>query len=699
MKIFGNPSIRVVLGTVIGVLGLLLIAQVVTGLFGAIERNNRARKVERLAGADQQLSAALLGFRIERGTFLATLADEAPATTNHVARIAANRQVSETGYKGVLERLERTSDPHLAGALSKLAAVHEELAPLRAKAEALIHEPKSERDAKAADDFRKVAQDYLDAILVLTAELENALKLTDPVVDHLLGVKQAAWAARNFGGLVATRIEAAAAAGKPWSPADMIAAAEDTGRAKQAWSRVMEAASRADAPAGLADAVARSKQSGAIAMVERQQGYIKALSSNQMININLDDLSNLNTEILNYSVEAGQAALVEMVARAEQQMSGARLSVAITCAMMLIALAIAAFGFILVHRRVSTPIRSLKEAMRRLADRDYAIELAGVERRDEVGEMSRAVAVFRESMIAGDRLAEQRTADQSRKENRQLAFNRLLEQFEKTVTESLHTLASASTELNATAQSMSSIAEQGSSKAASVANLSSDASANVQTVASATEQLSASISEISRQVAESSQIAGTAAAEAERTNSQVQALSDAAQRIGDVVELITGIAAQTNLLALNATIEAARAGEAGKGFAVVAAEVKSLASQTANATEEITGQVAAIQGATHSSVEAIQAIAGTIQRVNQIATAIAAAVEQQGAATREIARNVQQASQGTTEVSRHIAGVSEAAGETGAAAGEVLDSANLLARLSDDLKREVDGFVGKLRSA
>jgi methyl-accepting chemotaxis protein len=403
--------------------------------------------------------------------------------------------------------------------------------------------------------------------------------------------------------------------------------------------------------------------------------------------------------MLNYSVEAGQIALAEMVARAGQQMTSAKWSLALNGGMMLVALAVTMFGFILVRRRVSAPIRKLTQAMRSLAERDYAIELAGIERGDEIGEMSRAVSVFRENMITGDRLAEEQAAEQGRKERRQLAVDRLIEQFEKNVTESLHTLASASGELNATAQSMSSTAEQGSSKAASVASLSGDASSNVQTVASATEELSASITEISRQVAESSSIAGAAASEADRTNGEVQALADAAQRIGDVVALITGIAEQTNLLALNATIEAARAGEAGRGFAVVASEVKNLATQTAKATEEITGQVAAIQGATKSSVAAIQSIGTTIQRVNEIAAAIAAAVEEQGAATREIARNVQQASQGTNEVSRHISGVSQAAGQTGAAAGEVLDSAKMLARLSDDLKRDVDRFVGDLRAA
>ncbi|WP_027533484.1 methyl-accepting chemotaxis protein [Bradyrhizobium sp. WSM3983] len=699
MALFGNPSIRSVLGAIIGVLGLFLVGQLSTGLFGAIERNSAAQKVERFASTDQQLFATLLGFRLERGTFLSALVADAPANANADDRIATNRGLSEAAYKNVLERLAGVSDARLAAATSKFVAIHDALVPMRSKAETAIHQARAQRDAKVGDEFRKAAQDYLDTILALTGELENALKLTDPVVDHLLGVKQSAWNARNFGGSVAIRLEAAAAAGKPWSAADMVGAAEDTGRSKQAWSQVLDVAGRPDAPASLTDVIARSKQGDAAAMTERQQGFIKALSNNQTIDIKVEDLSKLNTAILNYSVEAGQAALAEMVSRAGQQMISAKWSLALNGGLMLVALAITLFGFILVNRRVSAPIRKLTQAMRSLAERDYAIELAGIERGDEIGEMSRAVSVFKENMITGDRLAEEQSTEQGRKERRQLAVDGLIEQFEKTVTESLHTLASASGELNATAQSMSSTAEQGSSKAASVASLSGDASSNVQTVAAATEELSASISEISRQVAESSSIAGAAASEADRTNAEVQALADAAQRIGDVVALITGIAEQTNLLALNATIEAARAGEAGRGFAVVASEVKNLATQTAKATEEITGQVAAIQGATKSSVTAIQSIGTTIQRVNEIAAAIAAAVEEQGAATREIARNVQQASQGTNEVSRHISGVSQAAGQTGAAAGEVLDSAKMLARLSDDLKRDVDRFVGDLRAA
>ncbi|MBL4689923.1 MAG: chemotaxis protein [Rhodospirillales bacterium] len=240
-------------------------------------------------------------------------------------------------------------------------------------------------------------------------------------------------------------------------------------------------------------------------------------------------------------------------------------------------------------------------------------------------------------------------------------------------------VASASTELQNTAQSLSATAEQ--------------ASANVQTVASAAEELSASIEEVGRQVRESSEIAQSAAHEAEQTNASVEELAEAADKIGQVVELISDIAAQTNLLALNATIEAARAGDAGKGFAVVANEVKSLASQTAKATGDISAQISAIQAATGNAVTAIKGIGETISKVNEIAGTIASAVEQQGAATQEIARNVQEASAGTQEVSTNIVEVQKAAGETGESSTQVLEAASELSKQSEALQAEIAAFM------
>jgi methyl-accepting chemotaxis protein len=260
-------------------------------------------------------------------------------------------------------------------------------------------------------------------------------------------------------------------------------------------------------------------------------------------------------------------------------------------------------------------------------------------------------------------------------------------------------VASAGTELQASADTLGEIAGRTGTRASAVAAASTQASANVQTVAAAAEELSASVGEITRQVNEGSRIAGEAMGRARETDATVQGLAEGAKRIGDVVRLINDIAGQTNLLALNATIEAARAGEAGKGFAVVASEVKNLANQTAKATEEIGAQIAAIQGDTQRAVAAIQGIAGVIESIDRITTAIAAAVEQQGAATAEIARNVQQAAAGTNEVSAAIADVNAAAAETNGAVTDLRGSAAELARNAETLKRELAQFLGSLRAA
>ncbi|CCQ73886.1 globin-coupled sensor protein [Magnetospira sp. QH-2] len=271
------------------------------------------------------------------------------------------------------------------------------------------------------------------------------------------------------------------------------------------------------------------------------------------------------------------------------------------------------------------------------------------------------------------------------------------DRFEQNVHGMVQVVASASTELQATAQAMESTAVRTSERATAVAAAAEEAATNVQTVAAAAEQLSGSIGEISQQVAQSTHIASNAVMEAERTNEQVSGLASAAQKIGEVVDLINDIASQTNLLALNATIEAARAGEAGKGFAVVASEVKNLASQTAKATDEIARQISEIQAATREAVGAIQGIGSTISEINDISASIAASVEQQGAATQEIARNVEQASAGTNEVTSHIVEVTAAADETGHSAGEVLAASRELSSQAESLTIEVRDFLDELR--
>ena len=353
----------------------------------------------------------------------------------------------------------------------------------------------------------------------------------------------------------------------------------------------------------------------------------------------------------------------------------------------------------LIARSVTVPLRRIIDVMAALTSGNLSVEVKGSERGDEVGEVAKAVLVFKDGLIETERLrTEQEEAKKRTERERRQMMNDLANRFEAGVGAVLNTVTGAATELQATAESMSATAEETTRQSAAVAAAADQTTHNVQTVASATEELSTSIREISGRVTESNRIVGEAVEQANDTNSKVQGLADAAKKIGEVVNLINDIAGQTNLLALNATIEAARAGEAGKGFAVVASEVKALANQTARATEEIATQVRSIQDATDSSAQAIQSITTTIHRVNEIATTIAAAVEQQGAATQEISRNVQQAATGTTEVASNIGNVSQAAQDTGAAATQVLSSAGELARNGTVLKDQVESFLREVRA-
>ncbi|MDY0884500.1 methyl-accepting chemotaxis protein [Dongia soli] len=369
-----------------------------------------------------------------------------------------------------------------------------------------------------------------------------------------------------------------------------------------------------------------------------------------------------------------------------------------TIAGVVIALILGVGSAMLIGRSVSRPIRSMTAVMHHLAEGNLDTEIPAQENRDEIGDMARTVVVFKDALVSQRAADQAAKADAEVKLQRAQALDHLIAGFEGKVGELVTALSSAATELEGSAQSMSSTAAQTNQQSTAVAAAAEQATANVQTVAAATEELTSSIQEIGRQVAQSSTMARRAVDEARETDRQIQGLASSAEAIGEVINLINDIAGQTNLLALNATIEAARAGEAGRGFAVVASEVKNLATQTARATDEIGSKITEIQSSTQQAVGAIQNIAKVIEELNQIAAAIAAAVEEQSAATAEIARNVQEASRGTTEVSGNILSVTEAAKETGLAAGQVLDAATVLGRQSQSLNGEVDQFITQVRA-
>jgi methyl-accepting chemotaxis protein len=350
-------------------------------------------------------------------------------------------------------------------------------------------------------------------------------------------------------------------------------------------------------------------------------------------------------------------------------------------------------------RDLSRGIAAIVTPMQALGSGDLAAEVTRRGEHTEIGVMADALQIFKEALIAKKAADEAAARDAEVKIERARRVDGITRNFEAMVGEIVETVASAATELEASANVLTVTAERSQQLAISVAAASEEASTNVQSVASASEELSSSVNEISRQVQESSRVASDAVDQAQTTNSRVGELAQAASRIGDVVELINTIAGQTNLLALNATIEAARAGEAGRGFAVVASEVKALAEQTAKATGEISQQISGIQSATEQSVGAIKEIGDTIGRMSEISSAIAAAVEEQGAATQEISRNIQQAAMGTSEVSSNITDVQRGATETGSASSQVHSAAKSLSCESNRLKLEVTKFLDAVRAA
>ncbi|WP_417836012.1 methyl-accepting chemotaxis protein [Thalassospira tepidiphila] len=360
-------------------------------------------------------------------------------------------------------------------------------------------------------------------------------------------------------------------------------------------------------------------------------------------------------------------------------------------------LALMGLSFLLARAIVSA-IGGLTNKMTRLAENDFDVDINEVKRADEIGEMGRAVLVFRENGIERIKLEAAQKAEDEKRRKRMETQERYIQEFDQAVVAVMADVGIAVEQLHQVSNVLRNSAETATNQSMAVSSGAEEASSNVQLVATAATELSASINEISGQVTETSTMAQSATERARNTNDNIQGLNDSAIKIGEVISLISDIAEQTNLLALNATIEAARAGDAGKGFAVVASEVKNLANQTGKATEEITSQINDIQQATSLAVDAIDEIVKMISDISERAAAVAAAVEQQTVATSEISQNVEQAAAGTEEISAAMQGVSAAVNETNEAAGNVNVSANNLGQQSGDLRSQIDGFLERMRT-
>jgi methyl-accepting chemotaxis protein len=649
--------------------------------------------------ADMLLESAGQWARERGATNLALNASD-PATEAQTAAIANFRKLGDRPFEQALTRIRErhfaNKDQMIAGAMR----AHDQLAALRARADAEVAKSAGARDKTVVSQWAPT----ITALITASQALRVAAAMEEDDIQSRLSslqnFKHFVWIMSEYLGRERAAVAALVASGKPMSSQEISNLSMFRGRLEAAWDYVQAYAAKSSAPASVVTGTERVRENVFRGFEETRKGVYAAGLGGGNYPIKSADWFYQSTQAIDEVIALSALASQEAAKMAEASQRSSLQTVLLNGSLMALSILLAAGALWVVFSRIVRSMNLMTTAMGSIANGDTSIAVPCVDRRDEMGAMARALLVFKENAEKVRTMQAQREAlEKAAQAEKVAAMNRLADAFEAKIGEIVETVSSASTELEASARTLTSTAERGQETATAVAAASEEASTNVQSVASATEELSSSITEISRQVQESARMAGDAVDQARTTNDRVGELSKAAGRIGDVVELINAIAGQTNLLALNATIEAARAGDAGRGFAVVASEVKALAEQTAKATGEISQQISGIQAATGESVSAIRAISGTIERLSEISSTIAAAVEEQGAATQEISRNVQQAAQGTQQVSSNIGDVERGAGETGSASSQVLSAAQMLSGDSNRLKFEVANFLESVRAA
>ncbi|MBB5694274.1 methyl-accepting chemotaxis protein [Muricoccus pecuniae] len=676
------------------------------GAFGWLVARDTAalHEAEAAREADQganRFAAGLFEVLMERLATNNALQAPAPAGPEVLREIEARRAAVAANFAPGLETLAAQDFPNRDALLGKLRAALDRADDFRRRADAALRLPREQRDEALRRDFIPTISASVEAALAVWFPASHAVAASDPVLARLAVVKEIGWRLRDVAGAERSNVSSAMSAGQPVAPDRVAQNATIRARVDLLWNMLGNLANETDPAthAALVEAVATAKREYFTGFRNLADEMVRAGAVMGSYPMEPARFVETTTAQLGTLLQVMHAAGRASEARATAIVAEERGRVSLALALLALALAVAAGTGWIVLRRVTGPLSALADATDRLAAGELETELPATGRADEVGRLASALLVLRDASRQARALEQEAAALRARGEGeRRQAQLALAEEVERSLGGVAASLVASAAVMRRSSGTVSENAQHTAAQAGAAAIGAGEASGNVGAVAAAAEEMAASVGEITRQVGEAASVAQRAAAEASASDATIRGLSEAAQRIGDVVRLIGDIAGQTNLLALNATIEAARAGEAGKGFAVVASEVKSLASQTAKATEEISRQIAEMQTVTGSAVEAIRGIGATVDRSSEIAAAIAGAVEQQGATTQEIARNVAQAARGTSEVSDAVVQLGQGAEKTTAAASELHGAAEEVSRQGEALRDAVGSLAARLRA-
>jgi methyl-accepting chemotaxis protein len=685
--------------SVIVLMSICMVALLCFTAWDSWQRLATTSRISVVADASSNLFRAMHNLRSDRSTTVRNLNDDTVVQPDTEKYLRDTRDAQMPAMRSAAEVLGSVEFADQATLLPELNRLIRSMTALEAESWDAMHKPKASRRPALGKEFLEVTAALLETMDKVSTRLAASVNHSDPVIDQLLMIKQLAWLMRNTAGEASLLISNGLAAGHA-APEVRQAYTKLVGGIETAWNALKIEAATSELPPNLVEAMAEAKPAyfdpQFVALRDRLMNAILAGEKPEMV---ANDWSPFSVKKMSSAVTIAERALDAAKDHTLAQHSLAQRSLILQLALLASAFALTVGTMIAVTRRVIRPLHNMRDAMLKVAAGDLTVDTGYAHRRDEIGALAGALETFKQQAVDKLRIEAQERERNAGAATRQRTIETYVGEFESMVRQTLNQLGDASGQMRTTSADLSAVSSQTNARVQIAERASGEASMSVESVASASVELSASIDDISRQASHAAGIASRAVKSARETDDTVQGLAKTAGRIGEVVGLINSIAAQTNLLALNATIEAARAGDAGRGFAVVASEVKSLASQTAKATDDISEQIADIQKVAGDAIDAIKGIGSIIAEVNEVATAIAAAVEQQGAATQEITRSTQHAAQGTKNVSENITGVKTDADAAAAAAENVKHASETLETQSQQLGSQVTQFLSRIRAA